>query len=79
LTGNDVAFDFVRALTDDHQRGVSDVALEVGRLPHAAVDADRVDQNLYRGVDNGGASDVICWGTRRRHVASFYILQKSVK
>src|SRR3954468_14349149 len=50
LTGDDVALDLVGAFTDDHQRGVTEVALHVvlGGVAVAAVDPDRVQRDLHR-------------------------------
>jgi hypothetical protein len=47
-----VALDLVGALADDHQRRVPEVALDVvlGRVAVAAVDPDRVERDLHRGL-----------------------------
>ncbi len=50
LSGDHVALNLVRALADDHQRGVAEVALDVvfGGVSVAAVDAYGVERDLHR-------------------------------
>src|SRR3984957_8871460 len=50
LRGDHVALDLVGALTDDHQRGIAEIPLDVvfGGIPVAAVDAHGVERDLHR-------------------------------
>ncbi|MGW5446133.1 hypothetical protein [Streptomyces asiaticus] len=52
LARDDIALDLVDTLADDHQRGVTEVALDVelGRVAVTAVDADGVQGDLHRGL-----------------------------